>query len=92
MGQEIDDARFSRRDFDQFHRKLTEETKLLAQLFAENAFQSCHPVAGIELEAWLVDRHFQPAPINKIFLKELDSPLVSPELATFNVEFNIPGF
>lgn len=89
MGQEINDARFTRQDFDQFHQRLTEETRLLAQWFEENAFQPCEAVAGIELEAWLVDQQFQPAPINALFLQELNSPLVSPELATFNVEFNI---
>ncbi len=89
MGQEIEDARFTRQDFDQFHQRLTEETSLLAQWFADNHFQSCEPVAGIELEAWLVDQQYRPAPINNAFLKKLNSPLVSPELATFNVEFNI---
>lgn len=89
MGQEITEARFNQRDFDEFHQRLTEETQLLAQWFSENRFRSCQPVAGIELEAWLVDRQFQPAAINAQFLRDLNSPLVSPELATFNVEFNI---
>lgn len=89
MGQEITEARFTRQDFEQFHQRLTEETRLLGQWFAENQFRSCEPVAGIELEAWLVDQQYQPAPINAQFLGDLDSPLVSPELATFNVEFNI---
>jgi len=89
MGQEINEAYFARKDFDQFHQRLAEETRLLAQWFTDKQFKSCDSVAGIELEAWLVDEQFQPAPINEQFLRELDSPLVSPELATFNVEFNI---
>jgi hypothetical protein len=43
---------------------------------------------GYELEAWLVDDNFRPAPINERFLQALDNPLVVPELARFNVELN----
>lgn len=89
MGQEINEDRFTRRDFDHYHQQLTEETRLLAQWFAENRFKACEPMAGIELEAWLVDQDYLPAPKNAQFLQALNSPLVSPELATFNVEFNL---
>jgi gamma-glutamyl:cysteine ligase YbdK (ATP-grasp superfamily) len=89
MGQEISDARFTQRDFDHFYQRLAEETALLAQWFADNHFDDAPPVAGFELEAWLVDDALRPAPINQAFLQRLDSPLVSPELATFNVEFNV---
>ena len=89
MGQEINEVRFSAQDFEHFHQRLAQETELLGRWFAENRFKACGPTAGLELEAWLVNRDKQPAPINNAFLKSLNSPLVTPELATFNVEFNL---
>ncbi len=89
MGQEIDHSHFQQRDFDAFMQRLTQETELLGRYFAEGQFDDHPPVAGFELEAWLVDEHLHPAPINQTFLQRLNNPLVSPELATFNVEFNV---
>ncbi len=89
MGQEIDHTRFSQRDFDAFKQRLSEETALLATCFEQNRFDDGPPVAGFELEGWLVDKTFCPAPINAAFLQHLDNPLVTPELATFNIEFNV---
>jgi len=89
MGQEIDDACFCRQDFDTFQQRLTEETALLGEWFKQGHFDPGPPVAGFELEAWLVDPQLRPAPVNARFIERLGSPLVFPELATFNVEFNI---
>ena len=88
MGQEICGASFRREDFAQFHRHLAQETALLEEWFATNRFDDAPPVAGCELEAWLVDAALRPAPVNDRFIQGMDSPLVSPELARFNVEFN----
>lgn len=88
MGQEIHETSFSRDDFTQFRHRLAEETVLLETWFAANRFDASPPVAGCELEAWLVDAALRPAPINGELIKSLNSPLVSPELARFNVEFN----
>ncbi|HNI73745.1 MAG TPA: glutamate-cysteine ligase family protein, partial [Accumulibacter sp.] len=55
---------------------------------ARGEFSNRGPVAGFELEAWLVDRQFRPAPDNLSFIDRLGSPLVVPELSRFNVEFN----
>jgi len=89
MGQEISDARFFKRDFDNYQQRLRQETELLAERFHSNGFDAGPPMAGFELEAWLIDADNRPAPINEQFLSTLNSPLVTPELATFNVEFNI---
>jgi hypothetical protein len=45
-------------------------------------------MGGFELEAWLVDADGRPAPVNEVFLRRLDNPMVVPELARFNVELN----
>ncbi len=88
MGQEIDSARFTHRDFETFARRLREETQLLAKWFTEQRFEDTSPIGGFELEAWLVDRDCKPAPLNEVFLEKLANPLVVPELAKFNVELN----
>ncbi|HEY5604294.1 MAG TPA: glutamate-cysteine ligase family protein [Gammaproteobacteria bacterium] len=88
MGQEIDGSHFKKQDFQRFLARLKQETALLGQWFAAQRFDTEHTVAGFELEAWLVDKHCLPAPINAEFLHAMANPRLSPELASFNVEFN----
>jgi gamma-glutamyl:cysteine ligase YbdK (ATP-grasp superfamily) len=88
MGQEIDSSEFSADDFAEFQTRLERETALLAEWFEGGVFASDGPVGGFELEACLIDRNGEPAPLNQALLERLDEPLVVPELATFNVEIN----
>lgn len=88
MGEEIQSSNFSPEDFTRFKQQLQAETETLTQWFAESRFADEHPVAGFELEAWLVDDHYRPAPRNAEFLQQLADPLASPELASFNFEVN----
>lgn len=89
MGQEISDGRFHRQDFLRFAHRLEEETNLLQQDIDKQHFSRRHGIGGFELEAWLVDRNGQPAPINERYLALLgDGGLYSPELSQFNVELN----
>lgn len=89
MGQEIESARFNKQDFTRFGKRLAEETSLLQQWFSEHRFSERHAIGGFELEAWLVDRQGEPAPINEEYLALLgDSALYSPELSRFNIEIN----
>ena len=88
MGQEITGVHFSKEDFAQFKRRLGDETELLKQFFHDNRFTDTQSVSGFELEAWLIDQQFNPSPQNAAFIQQFASPLVTPELASFNVEFN----
>jgi gamma-glutamyl:cysteine ligase YbdK (ATP-grasp superfamily) len=88
MGQEIPSRRFSDEDFAEFGRRLEAETRLLAQWFEEGAFEQRGNLAGMELEACLMQPNGDPAPDNQRFMKGLEEPLVVPELATFNLELN----
>jgi len=88
MGQEINVVHFSKQDFIQFHQRLCEETELLKQFFVNNRFADTQMVSGFELEAWLMDQQFNPSAQNAAFIERFASPMVSPELASFNVEFN----
>jgi gamma-glutamyl:cysteine ligase YbdK (ATP-grasp superfamily) len=88
LGQEIDISIFARKDFEQFDKSLSSETKTLAQLISTGHFSEKAPIAGLEIEAWLIDSQMQPAPLNARFLDKLNDPLATPELAKFNIELN----
>jgi len=88
MGEEIQRSTFSEADYARFRQRLADETALLKQWFEQRRFEEAHPVAGFELEAWLVDEQYRPAPRNEEFLQRLADPLASPELASFNFEVN----
>ncbi len=88
MGEEIRHSHFNAQDFERYEKRLLEETSLLRELFQQHGFAKSHPVSGFELEAWLVDAEFHPAPLNEAFLKAFNNPLASPELASFNIEVN----
>jgi hypothetical protein len=90
LGQEIDNFRFTKKDFSDFAQRLREETALL-RMWAERGQLSSHsPVVGFEQEAWLVDEQLDPAPINGAFLQKMGLPLACPELSQFNIELNNP--
>lgn len=88
MGQEIHDSRFEAADFAAFAQRLDAETELLGEWLADDGLRVDQPLAGCELEAWLIDDAGHPAPVNDGFLARLHDPLVVPELARFNVELN----
>ncbi|HFE48397.1 MAG TPA: glutamate--cysteine ligase [Chromatiaceae bacterium] len=88
MGQEITHSQFSSEDFAEFRLRLEAETRLLGEWLGSGRFPRRDFKGGFELEAWLVDEAMRPAPANGLFLELLDSDLVVPELASFNIEFN----
>lgn len=88
MGQEISFAEFDQADFDRFYRKLQGETALLRRMMEQQGFSTRTPVAGFEIEAWILDRDYRPSPINDYFLESLNHPLAFEELAKFNIELN----
>lgn len=89
MGQEIDRIQFSKEDFTRFSRQLHEETRLLGDAMRAGRFSEHLPyVAGVEIEGWLLDRHYFPIADNQRFLSVLGDPLVVPELSRFNIEMN----
>ena len=88
MGQEIANIHFPPEAWNAFATRLTQETDLLCQALASGHFTTDAYVGGFELEAWLVDRNYFPAPDNEAYLAHLNHPLVVPELSKFNVELN----
>ncbi len=88
MGQEIQQREFTPRDFEAFAARLRAETDELQRWLELDRFEQCDGVAGFELEAWLLDRQGRPTANNDRFLRELNNPLIVPELAAFNFEIN----
>jgi gamma-glutamyl:cysteine ligase YbdK (ATP-grasp superfamily) len=88
MGEEIGATDFTEDDRALFARRLTQETTHVRTLFAENGFSRKGHMIGFEIETWIVDHNYFPAPVNTQLLAALDDPLVVPELSRFNLEFN----
>jgi len=89
MGQDVPSSHFNKQDFIAFERLLQEETDLLQQWFVAGEFANEGLTAGFEMEAWLIDNHFHPAPVNDEFFVRSRSPMIVPELAKFNIEYNV---
>lgn len=90
MGQEIQTTAYSDGDYRRFQQRLTAETEWLAKMVQQRAVSEAPPVAGFELEAWLLHSDMQPASLNETYLKTFNNPMACPELAKFNVELNTP--
>ncbi len=89
MGREIPESHFSGHHFQRFEQRLRAEQTILREWFREGRWSEHGPVAGAELEAWLVDGQGEPLPVNEPYLRQLDDPQVVAELARFNVELNV---
>lgn len=90
MGQEIRGRAFSEEDFARFRDRLALETRSLRENFSAGHCSNAGPFIGLELEVWLIDRNFFPAPHNQSFLERLADPSVVAELSQFNIEINAP--
>ena len=89
MGQEVPSSRFNKQDFKTFEGLLRQETEQLQQWFRDQAFAGGELTAGFEMEAWLIDADYRPAPRNDDFFSRCQSPMIVPELAKFNIEYNV---
>jgi len=88
MGQNIDRSEFTDQDFVDFTERLRAETDELATWFEEGRLDEENWIGGFELEAWLTDAEWSPAPLNQALLERMDDPLLTNELALFNIELN----
>jgi len=89
VGREISESHFSEQHFLRFRERMQAEQALLHRWFAGERWSNAAPVAGAELEAWLIDRNGEPLPINETYLQRLNDPQVVAELARFNIELNV---
>ncbi len=90
MGQEVDNAVFSRDVRTQYRLKTRRCLDVLAQMLAQLGFEREHPMTGLELEVSLIDGQAWPAMRNAAILADLDDPRVQTELGKFTMEINAP--
>jgi len=88
MGEEISQDHFDQQDFDRFNQRLLEETSFVRSLFEQQAFDSSSRKLGYELELCLVDAQGHPSKVNQQVLDSCANPLLTMELAKFNLEIN----
>src|SRR5690606_40890012 len=88
MGKDISNIKFTREDFQGFAARLKSETELLKRWRDEGRLASDPPRIGLELEIWLVDEAGRPAPCNTAVLAQAQEPLLTLELAQYNLELN----
>ena len=88
MGDEIPRSEFSDEDYFEFKLRMRDECRVLMNWFKNDYFETTEGKCGFELEAWLVDQNYLPAPINDDFLDSMADPLVVPELSKYNFEIN----
>lgn len=61
MDQEVHTQVYQPADFQHFQQQLALETRLLEQLITNGACSEHSPVAGFEIEVWLLDDALRPA-------------------------------
>ncbi len=88
MGQDVNRTIFTAEDCQEFQQRLDAETDYLKQMLQAQQFFDQSKVTGFELEGWLLDHNYFPAPINQKFLQEVQDPMVVSELSKFNFEIN----
>ncbi|NNE37672.1 MAG: glutamate--cysteine ligase, partial [Gammaproteobacteria bacterium] len=89
MGDEISTHLFDETAYQQFQKCLESETSLLNEWLHTNKLNDDKPVGGFEQEAWLIDKHFNPAPLNEKFMGIANQDYICAELAQFNIELNV---
>ncbi len=92
MGDEICKDHFEQEDYRLFNQKLEQEMAFIRHLFASNAFDNQTRKLGYELELCLLDHSGAPAPMNQQVLEQANNPLLTYELARFNLEINGNAF
>ena len=89
MGSEIHKTSFTEQDYQAFEDAWLCELEFVKQLFRQDGeLFSESKRLGYELETCILDANYQPAPINKKILSELDTTLFTTELANYDLEIN----
>jgi uncharacterized protein YgfB (UPF0149 family) len=90
MGRDVAATVFTRADRKRHRHKLRRCLDVFARMLREAAFDTQHPMVGLELELNLVDDDVDPAMANAEVLAALADPAWQTELAQFNIEVNLP--
>ena len=72
-----------------FMKNLLNDLRAVEKMLRDNLFEKDIRRIGAEQEFFMVDRHFDPAPIATDLLENLDDERFTTELARFNLEMNL---
>jgi gamma-glutamyl:cysteine ligase YbdK (ATP-grasp superfamily) len=72
----------------EFKKRLEEETKILKDWFNTKAFCDKEGFIGIELEACILDKNYDPLSIADKMIDSINNPLIVPEVGNHNFEIN----
>ena len=89
MGMSIVKDNFSEEDYFDFSGRLEVQLAQLRDQLAKPAFNQKIFSLGAELEVYLVDQDYRPAPINQALLDLSNNPQFTHELNRYNLEMNL---
>ncbi|MFA5959132.1 MAG: hypothetical protein WC785_01275 [Tatlockia sp.] len=78
----------SKEEYDYFDERLRAETNLLEQWFIDQVFTERELEAGSEIELFLLNKHYEPAPENLQFIEAVSEPFLIPEVGKAHLEIN----
>ncbi len=89
MGEAIYKEEFSPAEYREFSIRLENQLGLLREAIKAPQFNRWEPTFGAELEVYLADNLFQPAPVNEELLAMANHEQLTQELNKYNLEFNM---
>ena len=89
MGQDIDEARFTREDRQRYREKVKRCVEVLRRMVNDEMFETERKLIGVEVEFYVVDGDGEPMMVNAELLNRIESEDFQTELAQFNIEFNL---
>ena len=89
MGESVYKDEFSPAEFREFSIRLENQLGILREVIQEPQFSRWEPTIGAELEVYLANNRFEPAPINQQLLDMANHPQLTEELNKYNLEFNL---
>ncbi|MEE4661247.1 MAG: glutamate--cysteine ligase [Halieaceae bacterium] len=89
MGEAIFKREFSPAEYREFSIRLEDQLGRLREVIRADAFNRWEPTIGAELEVYLADTEYAPAPVNEALLSMANHPQLTPELNQYNLEFNL---
>jgi hypothetical protein len=90
MGKDVSDSlSFTREQRVRYRLKVRRCLDVFALMLHDFAFDTDHPMTGLEIEINLIDRNADPAMRNAEVLSAMANPAFQTELGQFNLEINI---
>ncbi|MGQ3889586.1 glutamate-cysteine ligase family protein [Legionella sp. CNM-1927-20] len=85
---QLGNININQRRYQEFDKRLLAETNLLEKWFIEQIFIERELEAGSEIELFLLDNQYNPAPYNLDFIKKVNQSALIPEVGAAHLEIN----